>query len=754
VADWESHLSELHEQEIPFDPSADPCDFLSLIRAKSDNLPYSARDPLDAFFTLDEVSNQIHRTSYGKAPGHDGITYEVLKKFPSLWQPLCTLFNQIRVLEITPRSWDVAEGVIIPKPDRDPTRCNSWRTIFLSPCIYKIFAGIMAKRAADFMITNKLLAPNQKGFIAVDGCGEHSFVSRAILTEAQAKRSDLYQTYYDVKNGFGAAAQSVIFHMLKAHGFTDKYIKLVGCSLLASTVRLKINDKSSTRSIRLASGLKTGCPWSPILYNIQVNPLAWKLYSMRNVGVQLGSVRVNSLQFADDLKTISTTKEGCLIMHEHVTKFNDWIGAELRVSKCAVLAYKKSTRSMDESFRLEIKGERVPMLHLHEGYQYLGVKDDLKGDARINASRSRLKDVTKEVIQIFQTDVPSWQKIHMVNTFCSSKLMFGYKNGQVSQVDLDKFDEKVRQLIKNDLQLPVSTTNDFIYGSKKNGGLGMFRQRHIMKLTQLSHALNMLNAEDETIRSIAMYGLRTSIGARYIGLEGDPPPQLVCDFLSGNDADLLGVHGLVRRTGYGQVSTLWALVQRSIVSNKDWMKLTYHDATRCFQINGVHGNKVLSHLKSKLQATVDASWGAKKDQGKMVGYSSPAHWLNGRDIYPDEFIFAAKARVNKVPVRSVLVRERQATNGKCRHCGETETLAHVLNHCPHNMAYIRERHERVTRSSPHSCSPGYRCSHRAWPTEPWCTLDWTSVHAGHTDGGQRQQTGCHLGLGRCGRRSS
>jgi hypothetical protein len=127
------------------------------------------------------------------------------------------------------------------------------------------------------------------------------------------------------------------------------------------------------------------------------------------------------------------------------------------------------------------------------------------------------------------------------------------------------------------------------------------------------------------------------------------------------------------------------------------MKLTYHDATRCFQINGVHGNKVLSHLKSKLQATVDASWGAKKDQGKMVGYSSPAHWLNGRDIYPDEFIFAAKARVNKVPVRSVLVRERQATNGKCRHCGETETLAHVLNHCPHNMAYIRERHERVLR---------------------------------------------------------
>ncbi|ETV89768.1 hypothetical protein H310_15404, partial [Aphanomyces invadans] len=51
--------------------------------------------------------------------------------------------------------------------------------------------------------------------------------------------------------------------------------------------------------------------------------------------------------------------------------------------------------------------------------------------------------------------------------------------------------------------------------------------------------------------------------------------------------------------------------------------------------------------------------------------------------------------MNLIATRAVLKRTHGNSNSSCRHCGstETETLPHVLQHCPHNEVSIRARHD-------------------------------------------------------------
>ncbi|KDO22848.1 hypothetical protein SPRG_11985 [Saprolegnia parasitica CBS 223.65] len=53
-------------------------------------------------------------------------------------------------------------------------------------------------------------------------------------------------------------------------------------------------------------------------------------------------------------------------------------------------------------------------------------------------------------------------------------------------------------------------------------------------------------------------------------------------------------------------------------------------------------------------------------------------------------------RLNQVDTRSVLKRRQLRASAVCRHCidsGRPETLAHVLQHCPHNHGLITRRHD-------------------------------------------------------------
>lgn len=63
----------------------------------------------------------------------------------------------------------------------------------------------------------------------------------------------------------------------------------------------------STRKIEINSGVKQGCPRSPLLFNLIIDELIEKL-KRTNIDIELGGEKICCMAFADDLVLISENK--------------------------------------------------------------------------------------------------------------------------------------------------------------------------------------------------------------------------------------------------------------------------------------------------------------------------------------------------------------------------------------------------------------------------------------------------------------
>ena len=86
-------------------------------------------------------------------------------------------------------------------------------------------------------------------------------------------------------------------------------------------------------------------------------------------------------------------------------------------------------------------------------------------------------------------------------------------------------------------------------------------------------------------------------------------------------------------------------------------------------------------------------------------HSTPTRpFYTGKFLSFYQYRFIHKARLNLLPVRSVQARCRKVVPSTlCRLCGRgEETLAHIVNHCHHNLGLVWERHisilERIVRA--------------------------------------------------------
>ena len=118
-------------------------------------------DPIDVYSVL--VNLDIN-----KATGPDGISNKLLKEAAvPIAAPLSHLYNySLSVCEF-PDSWKLANVIPLFKKD-DPMNCTNYRPVSLLCCISKVFERVLFNHIFNFLKVNKLLNPNQSGFIPSD----------------------------------------------------------------------------------------------------------------------------------------------------------------------------------------------------------------------------------------------------------------------------------------------------------------------------------------------------------------------------------------------------------------------------------------------------------------------------------------------------------------------------------------------------------------------------------------------------------
>lgn len=114
--------------------------------------------------TVEDVWEAINCMQSGKTPGPDGLPVEFFKWFSSELSPLLlNMYNEALLHGQLPQTLRQASICLIPKKDKDPLCCESYRPISLLNVDCKILAKFLAKHLETVLPT--LISPDQTGFI-------------------------------------------------------------------------------------------------------------------------------------------------------------------------------------------------------------------------------------------------------------------------------------------------------------------------------------------------------------------------------------------------------------------------------------------------------------------------------------------------------------------------------------------------------------------------------------------------------------
>jgi hypothetical protein len=153
----------LLETLFPDDNTENDTEFHKQLRQ---NLYQEYNQENDLTFSETEVTEIINSQNDNKAPGLDGFTANIIKKFHSLDNQFLTrVYNKCLLIGTFPEKWKISVVKILKKPNKaDYTSPKSYRPISLLSVFAKVLEKLLINRINYYLGSKSLLNSKQYGF--------------------------------------------------------------------------------------------------------------------------------------------------------------------------------------------------------------------------------------------------------------------------------------------------------------------------------------------------------------------------------------------------------------------------------------------------------------------------------------------------------------------------------------------------------------------------------------------------------------
>uniref|UniRef100_A0A8C5N3Y4 Reverse transcriptase domain-containing protein n=1 Tax=Leptobrachium leishanense TaxID=445787 RepID=A0A8C5N3Y4_9ANUR len=310
------------------DGTAGPGPSVSDIRGYLDkiNLPtlsQTQRASLASPITCEEIAEVITSLPKGKAPGPDGFTSTYYKTFHQTLLPhIHGLFTAAMDSGNLPSELLNAAIVTLPKLGKPPTSCQNFRPISLINVDLKIYTKILANRLA--LTITSLIGMDQVGFIPGRQGPDNT---RRLLNLIQVLTSSSTPGLIlslDAEKAFDRVHWGFMSEVMAKFSIPPEFVKGVFSVYASPSATVRFAGFHS-RAFPITNGTRQGCPLSPLLYALVLEPLAQMIRQSDDVrGIEVGPQTHKLNLFADDVLLTLTSPKTSLealtnILHEYGT---------------------------------------------------------------------------------------------------------------------------------------------------------------------------------------------------------------------------------------------------------------------------------------------------------------------------------------------------------------------------------------------------------------------------------------------------
>ena len=258
--------------------------------------------------TLEECEVALSALARGRRPGVDGLPAEFYRTFwELLGEEVVKVFNEafLEPAEQPLLSESQREGctVLLYKGDGARELISNYRPITLLNADYKLLAKLLATRMGPAL--KEVIHPTQTAFVPGRWIGENilAHLDECDLLDEHASVPGAI-VFTDFSKAYDTLDRTWLRRCLVHMGFPAPFLRWVDLLLASNRNRVMVNGWLST-TFPLHSGVRQGCPASPPLYIVAVQPLAAHIRAL----VEHGALRPIPLplpleiswQHADDL---------------------------------------------------------------------------------------------------------------------------------------------------------------------------------------------------------------------------------------------------------------------------------------------------------------------------------------------------------------------------------------------------------------------------------------------------------------------
>ncbi len=182
------------------------------------------------------------------------------------------------------------------------TDVGNCHPITIGSILLRLYAKVWDQRLRKMVS----ISSRQKAFVPLDRAYENTTLFAQAIKTYRMRRKDHCMMFLDLAKAFDKLPTDIVDHILSTYS--------------GAMTTISQNGKS-TRKISINSGVKQGCPLSPLLFNLIMDELLSEIDQL-NIRIELKeAVRLAIMAFVDDLILLTETEMEMKILLDKCKEF-------------------------------------------------------------------------------------------------------------------------------------------------------------------------------------------------------------------------------------------------------------------------------------------------------------------------------------------------------------------------------------------------------------------------------------------------